>query len=187
MKYTIAYRFMVGGGLLGMAAAFLQTLEKITLLANKDAALVCNLNSVFSCSAVLQAWQSSVFGFPNSIMCMAFFTIFMTVALVGATGGQIPKNMRLSIQALALATLGFGLWFIWQSIFVISAICIFCVFCIIGLLIVNGAWLRINANDLPISKRAHETLSRATESGLDIFIWIVIGLVIAFAMLLRFQ
>ena len=179
----MSYRIMVAGGVLGMTAAFLQTLEKITLLSDKDATLACNLNSVFSCSAVLQAWQSSVFGFPNSVLCLTLFTIFTTIALVGASGGHIPKNLRLAIQALSLATLGFGLWFIWQSIYVINAICIFCLFCIIGLLTVNGVWLRINAADLPVGKTK---LASSIKSGFDIFIWITIGLIVAFAMILRF-
>lgn len=65
------------------------------LLENKDAQLVCDLNSVFSCTNVLSAWQGSLFGFPNSILCMILFTVLGTAALVGATGGKLGRGLQL--------------------------------------------------------------------------------------------
>src|SRR5687767_2689815 len=106
MKQRAIYITMFIGGIVGMIAAFLQTTEKIALLKNKDAILACDLNSVFSCTSVLNAWQSSVFGFPNSLMCMVLFTIFASIALVGVSGGALPRRLRLGIQVLSLCTLG---------------------------------------------------------------------------------
>ncbi len=170
-----------------MAAAFLQTTEKITLLKHKDALLTCDLNSVFSCTNVLNAWQSSIFGFPNSLMCMALFTIFSSIALVGITGGQLPRKLRLGIQSLSLFTLAFAVWFLTQSIYVINSLCILCIFCFTGLLLVNWGWLRLNAQDLPIGSRTRNALGAAINSGADIFIWILLGLTLAFAMILHFS
>jgi len=178
---------MTTGGVIGMIAAFLQITEKIALLKNKDAILTCDLNSVFSCTNVLNAWQSSVFGFPNSLMCMALFTIFASIALVGVSGGKLPRGLRLGIQALSLFTLGFALWFLTQSIYVINALCILCIFCFAGLLLVNWGWLRLNADDLPIGERGRAFLKRRIETGADIFIWILLALALAFAMILRFN
>lgn len=178
---------MLGGGIAGMIAAFLQTTEKITLLKNKDAILTCDLNSVFSCSNVLNAWQSSVFGFPNSLMCLALFTIFASMALVGVTGGVLPRRMRLGIQALSIFTLGFALWFLTQSIYVIGSLCLLCIFCFGGLLLVNWGWLRINANELPIGGRGRTLLQKYIVSGIDTFVWVLLGLAVALAMILRFM
>ena len=178
---------MTTGGVIGMIAAFLQITEKIALLKNKDAILTCDLNSVFSCTNVLNAWQSSVFGFPNSLMCMALFTIFASIALVGVSGGKLPRGLRLGIQALSLFALGFALWFLTQSIYVINALCILCIFCFAGLLLVNWGWLRLNADDLPIGGRGRAFLKRRIETGADIFIWILLALALAFAMILRFN
>lgn len=178
---------MVVGGVIGITAAFLQTTEKIALLKNKNALLACDLNSVFSCTNVLNAWQSSVFGFPNSLMCMMLFTIFASVALVGASGGSLPRRLRLGIQALSLLTLGFALWFLGQSIYVINALCILCIFCFIGLLVVNWGWLRINAADLPIGTRGRAALRRGIESGADVFGWLLLAMLVAFAMVIRFS
>lgn len=177
---------MLVGSVVGMLAAFLQTTEKIALFKNKDAILACDLNSVFSCTNVLNAWQSSVFGFPNSLMCMALFTIFASIALVGASGGTLPRKLRLGIQGLSLFTLLFALWFLTQSIYVINALCILCIFCFGGLLLVNWGWLRLNAADLPISERGRAFVKRRIASGADIFMWILLALAVAFAMIIRF-
>ena len=177
---------MTTGGIIGVAAAFLQTTEKIALLKNKDAVLACDLSSVFSCTNVLNAWQSAVFGFPNSLMCLTLFTIFATIALVGLSGGNLPRRLRLGIQALSLFTLGFALWFLAQSIYVIGSLCILCIFCFAGLLLVNWGWLRLNAHDLPIGEQGRALVGRVIANGGDIFGWCVLAAVVAFAMLLRF-
>ncbi|HEX6258589.1 MAG TPA: vitamin K epoxide reductase family protein [Candidatus Saccharimonadales bacterium] len=186
MNKRAIYGVMSGGGAVGLAAAFLQMLEKIQLLKNADKALVCDLNSVFSCSSVLSAWQSSVFGFPNSLMCIVFFSAFTVAALAGLSGASLPRSFRISIHAMSLLVLGFALWFLWQSIYAIGSLCILCIFCLAGLLLVNWAWLRINANDLPIGRRGQAALARLIKSDLDTFSWVLLGAVIAFAMLLRF-
>lgn len=169
-----------------MIAAFLQTTEKITLLKNKDAVLTCDLNSVFSCTSVLNAWQSAVFGFPNSLMCMVLFTVFTTIALAGVSGGKLPRGLRLGIHALSLFTLGFALWFLTQSIYVINALCILCIFCFAGLLVVNWGWLRLNTADLPIGERGRAFVKHCIETGADIFAWILLALAVALAIIVRF-
>ena len=187
MNKRLIYGVMTGGGSIGMIAAFLQTTEKIALLKNKDAILACDLNSVFSCTNVLNAWQSSVFGFPNSLMCMALFTVFASIALAGVSGGTLPRRLRLGIQGLSLFTLAFALWFLTQSIYVINALCILCIFCFAGLLLVNWGWLRINAADLPIGERGRAFVGRGIVNGADTFAWILLGLAVAFAMIMRFN
>lgn len=186
MKPRILYTLMTIGGAVGVVAAFLQTLEKLVLLKNANEALPCDFNIVFSCSAVLNAWQSSVFGFPNSIMCMALFLVFMVVGLVGATGGTISKGMRLGTQALSLFTLGFALWFLWQSTYVISALCIFCLFCFAGLLVVNWAWARLNVQDYPIKQEWIKKKQQLIKGNWDTLAWAALGAIVAIAMALRF-
>jgi uncharacterized membrane protein len=178
---------MAAGGAIGLAAAFLQIIEKIQLLKGTGKPLACDLNSIFSCSNVLSAWQSSVFGFPNSLMCMVFFTVFTIVGLAGLSNATLPRGFRLGIHALSLFVLCFALWFLWQSVYAIGALCILCIFCFGGLLLVNWAWLRINADDLPIGVRGRAVVSRLIASGLDTFIWAILAALVALAMVLRFS
>jgi uncharacterized membrane protein len=182
----VTYGVMAVGGVVGLAASFLQNLEKLQLLNNTGKVLVCDLGPIFNCSTVLSAWQSSVFGFPNSLLCIIFFTVFAIVGLAGLSGGSLPRAFRLGIHALSLFVLGFALWFLWQSIYVIGALCILCIFCFMGLLLVNGAWLRINADDLPIGTRGRQVVARLIKAGVDILIWMLLAVALAIAMLLRF-
>ena len=185
-KIKTYYLTSVIGSVAGLAAAFWQTLEKLALLKNPGQILSCNLDSVFSCSNVLNAPQSSVFGFPNSLIAMTFFTFFLTVGLVGLSGGRIGRTMRLWVQGLALFMLGFALWFLYQSTFNIQAICIFCLFIFGGVLAVNGAWLRLNEGDMPLSKSVTKRLSRWMASGADIFVWLLLALVVGSAIFFKF-
>lgn len=178
---------MAFGGVMGMVAAFLQTLEKLTLLKNQHAVLTCDINSVFSCTNVLNSWQSSVFGFPNSLMCIVMFTIFAATALVGAMCGRITRSLRLGVQALAFAMLGFALWFLSQSIYRINNLCVLCIFCFAGLLIVNFGWLRINAADLPIGTRARKIVQSGITKGYDVLSWLLFAVIVLLAALEHFR
>jgi len=186
MKQRALYTAVAAGGAIGLVASFLQTMEKLALLKNADSKLVCDLSSVFSCTNVLNAWQSSVFGFPNSLMCMVLFTTFGIAGLVGATGGKLTRGMRLGVHGLALFTLFFGMWFLWQSTFSIGSLCLYCLFCFSGLLLLNWSWVRVNAADLPIGVSGRATLQRAIASGADTFGWIVLALAITFIMVMKF-
>lgn len=168
-----------------LAASFFETIEYQLLLKNAHAALACNLNSVFSCSPVLQAWQSKVFGFPNSMMCMVFFGLLLGVGLAGVCG-EAMKWLRLFAQGLALFFLCFGSWFLEQSIFSIRALCILCVFCFAGLLAINFSLLRLNVDDLPISPSLRSRLKASFRHGVDLFAWLLLGLLIAAVIFWKF-
>lgn len=186
MKSSKLYIWMSLGSAVGLVASFWQLLEKLTLLKNSHAVLSCNLNSVFNCSNILNAHQSSVFGFPNSLMCVIFFTMMLVAGLVGWTGSQINKGLRFVLQAFTLFFLGFGFWYLWQSIFVIGALCIFCIFCYGGLLFVNGAWFRLNYKDYPLSKKMMASLSLWVSRGADIFVWCLIAAAIVLEAIIKF-
>lgn len=177
---------MAAGGAIGLTASFLETLEYLELLKNSHAALTCNLNSVFSCSNVLNAWQSRIFGFPNTLLCITFFTLMLSTALVGLTGGVLGRKLRLWLHGIALFFLSFALWFMWESTFRIRALCILCLICLTGLLTLNWGWLRINARDLPISAKSRTKLAKAIQHGADTFAWLLLAILIAFVMFIKF-
>ena len=178
---------MTLGGAVGLTASFLETVEYQEILKNAHAQLICNLNSVFSCGNVLNAWQSKIFGFPNSMLCMVFFTVMLASGLVGWTGGTLAAKLRLWLHGVATFFLGFGLWFMWQSTFRVRALCILCLFCFAGLLTINWGWLRTNAAILPIGERARRRVQHYIAIGADSFVWIVLALIMAFVMLLKFS
>lgn len=186
VSQKLLYAIITVGSAIGFVASFLQILEKFTLLKNADAVLSCNLNAVFNCSNILNAPQSSVFGFPNSLPSVTFFVLMLSAGLIGWTGGLITKKLRFAYQALSVFFIGFGFWFLWQSIFNVGNLCIFCFFNYGGLLMISGAWFRLNYKDLTLNTRNRQLLDRAVASGADIFLWVLIALMIAFEAILKF-
>jgi uncharacterized membrane protein len=180
------YMTMTISAIVGLIASFWQMIEKIAILTAPTEPLSCNINAIFNCSNILNVWQSSVFGFPNSLMCIVFFVIILAIGLVGWTGGTINKNLRLTLQAFTLFFIGFGFWYLWQSIFTVGAICIFCLFCYAAVLAISFTWLRINQHDLPISKNAKKFIDATVADGSDLFIWLSIALIIIGEMVWQF-
>jgi uncharacterized membrane protein len=185
-RQKVLYGVMTIGAAIGFTASFLQMLEKIALLKNAHTTLSCNLNSVFSCSNILNAHQSSVFGFPNSLLCISFFAIMLSAGLIGWTGGLINAKLRLVYQAMTLFFVGFGFWYFWQSIFNVGSLCIYCVFCYGGVLLISGAWFRLNYKELHLDKSVQRVADLMVSSGADIFLWCLIALVIVLEAIIKF-
>lgn len=175
------YSVVLAGSLVGIVASFLQTVDKLTHLVNPVANLFCNINSVFSCNNVLDAWQSSFFGFPNSLMCLVFFSVTLGTALAGLSG-NLSKWLRLTMHSFALFFLGFGAWYLYQSIYVINAVCIYCLFCYGAVIIMNASWLRINHKDLPFVKLTQ----RLINSKWDYVLWAIWAFVFVLAIFVKF-
>jgi len=169
--------WMAGAATAGLVASFIQLLEKLTLLKNPHAVLSCNLNSTFSCSNILNAWQSSVFGFPNPIIGIIMFTFFLTVAIFALTGAKIVPAFAKTIQGLAVFMLAFTLWLFYENTFSSKAICIFCLINGTAVVVINAVMFRHNFG---------EKLKRWTNRGADLFGWALLWLVVAFVMLLKF-
>ena len=186
-QYVIRlYAIMTFGSAVGLVASFMQMMDKLTLLKDSGAVLACNVNSTLSCSTVLGAPQASVLGPPNALISTVMFCFFLAVGLVGLTSGVVSKRMRFITQSLSLFTLAFGFWFLMQSIFVIQSLCIYCIFNTFGLLLINGAWLRLNYIDMKLRTKAKVFVHSLVTNGFDILIWLIIALFIVGAALFQF-
>lgn len=164
----------------GLVSSFWQLLDKISLLKHPASSLSCNLNSIFNCGQVLNSHQYEVFGFPNAMIGIIMFTFFLSVALVGLSGGRLAKNFMLVAQGLALFMLGFVLWFLFESTYRIHAICLFCTIIGPSVLVINGLILRQNRPFMP------RRLKAWIAKGADIFIWILLLAGSIFAVALKF-
>ena len=172
------WQTLAGSSLIGLVASFIQTVERIKFADDASAKLICDVNAKLSCSSVFDAWQSSVFGFSNSIMCLAFFSILLGVALVGVTGSQVLRGLRLTMHAASVFFLGFGAWYLWQSSFVIGSLCLYCLFCYAAVIILNAAWLRINIADLKRTPK-NTWLQLSVTNNYDLIGWTLYALLVA--------
>lgn len=177
------YAFLLVGSLLGLVASFLQMIEKIALLKNSDSALPCDLGGLFSCSVVLSAPQSSLFGFPNALMCIVLFSMFTMLAIVGLTGGSIPKKLTHIMLGVAIFFVLFALWFLYTSTFVIGAVCIFCLVCFAGLLLMIGSLMRISSNGAVADG---SWIQHVTNRGYDIMALVVLAMMVVVMIAVKF-
>jgi uncharacterized membrane protein len=116
---------MVIGGLCGLAAAFVLTIEKIQLAADPTHIPSCSINPVLSCGSVMSSPQASVFGFPNSLLGLIGFAIVMTCGAVAA-GGVLGRWIWVGLQVGLTGAIVFVHWLIYQSLYVIGALCPYC-------------------------------------------------------------
>ena len=163
----------------GTLSSLTQTIELISHLKNPTAKLACDLSSVFSCANVFDAWQSRVFGFSNSLICLIFFALTAGVALAAATDTKLTPRLRFVFHFFSVFFLGFGAWYLWQSTYRIGYICIFCLFCYGAVIVLNWAWFRLNYQEIKLNKQAKSKLTNFVNDGGDIFIAILWALLIA--------
>lgn len=173
---------VAGSSTIGLIASLAQTIELIQHLKTPASKLICDLNVVFSCANVFGAWQSRVFGFSNSLVCMMFFAITLGIALVAATCSSVHARVRLIAHFFSVFFLAFGAWYLWQSTFDIGYICIFCLFCYSAVIIMNWAWFRLNYRMLPLRSTLKTKLTHFVSANGDTYIAaayaLIVGLVI---------
>lgn len=111
---------------LGLAAAFVLSLDKIKILEDPDFVPSCNFNPVLSCGSVITTDQASAFGFPNPFLGLIGFAVIATLGVLLAAGTRLPRWV-LGGAALG-STLGFVFvhWLAFQSLYRIGALCPWC-------------------------------------------------------------
>lgn len=103
------------------------TAEKFNLATDPAYLPNCDLNPVLSCGTVMATWQASVFGIPNSLLGITGFAVVTTTgAALVARAGFTPwfwVGLQIGVTAGAL----FVHWLIFQSLYVIGALCPYCI------------------------------------------------------------
>ena len=113
-------------GLLGWYAAFALTIDKILVLQDPQADLDCNFSVIVQCGANLQSAQGSTFGFPNSLIGIAAFVAPIAVGVAILAGAQFARWFWIALNLGVTGALGFCIWLMTQSIFVLGTLCPWC-------------------------------------------------------------
>ncbi|WP_189130178.1 vitamin K epoxide reductase family protein [Wenjunlia tyrosinilytica] len=117
---------LVVTGAVGLAAAFVLSIEKIKLLEDPSYVPSCSLNPVLSCGSVMKTWQASAFGFPNMFMGLAGYAVVMAVGVALLAGARFQRWFWVGVQLGATFGVGFIHWLVFQSLYRIGALCPYC-------------------------------------------------------------
>jgi len=118
--------WLLVAGAIGWWAAFQLTVEKFHLLADPDAIASCDFSVLVQCTANLESWQGSVFGFPNPILGLAGWVAPIVVGAAILARAQFARWFWLAFEAGLTFAFLFVAWLIVQSIYVLGTLCPWC-------------------------------------------------------------
>ncbi|MDN3494445.1 vitamin K epoxide reductase family protein [Planococcus sp. APC 4015] len=109
--------WLIIAGTIGWWAAFSLTVEKFHALANPGEGAACDISVLVQCSANLDSWQGSIFGFPNPILGLAGWIAPIVVGVAILAGARFARWFWLGLWAGFGFAFGFVVWLIGQSIY----------------------------------------------------------------------
>ncbi|RKN50362.1 vitamin K epoxide reductase family protein [Micromonospora endolithica] len=157
LSTVAAWVLTVGGGI-GLLAAAVLTVEKINLLTRPGYVPTCSINPILSCGSVMTTPQAEAFGFPNPLIGIAGFAAVTTIGVILLARVRLPRWFWLGLQGGVTFGVVFVHWLIYQSVYVIGALCPYCMavwaVTIPIFLYTTLSTLRANAHALPATVRA---------------------------------
>lgn len=113
-------------GAVGLTAALTLTIEKIELLIDPAYVPSCSINPVLSCGSVMVTPQASEFGFPNSLLGIVAFSVVVVAGVLAVAKVPLPQWFWAGLAIGTLLGAVFVHWLIYQSLYVIGALCPYC-------------------------------------------------------------
>ena len=92
----------------------------------RDAVLSCSFNTWIDCAKVGSTWQANVLGFPNAFLGLVSEPVVMTIAVASLAGVRFPRWFMFTANVCYLLGVIFAYWLLWQSTYVIGALCPWC-------------------------------------------------------------
>lgn len=119
--------WLIVAGVVGLAAAFLLTIDKLDMLRDPNAQLTCSVNLLIGCATNLASWQGSLFGFPNPLLGLIGWTatIAAGVAVLASRGG-LARWFWLAFNAGVVLALALVVFLITASLTVLHILCPWC-------------------------------------------------------------
>jgi uncharacterized membrane protein len=124
---SISYPLLlILSSVIGLVAAFALTIEKLNKLANPDALSACDYSLLVQCSANLNSWQGSLFGFPNPLLGIVGWSMALVVGVALISGVKFPRLFLQLFNVGLFAALLLVIWLIYISIFLLGTLCPWC-------------------------------------------------------------
>lgn len=173
---------LVIGGVLGLLASSILTIEKLHLAANPDYVPSCSISPVVACSPVMGSWQASTFGFPNMIIGIAGFAMVWAVGMMLFAGVKdLKKWFWWCFQAGTTFGVLFITWLQYSSIYNIQKLCLYCM--LVWLVTIPIFWattaFTIKEGAIPIKGALGKLLAENTGKFVAVHYLVVIVLIFA--------
>jgi len=123
---TLSAVWVLIAGAVGLTAALTLTIEKIELLIDPSYVPSCSINPVLSCGSVMVTPQASEFGFPNSLLGIVAFSVVVVTGVLAVAKVALPQWFWTGLAIGTLLGAVFVHWLIYQSLYVIGALCPYC-------------------------------------------------------------
>lgn len=117
---------LIVAGAIGWYSAFALTLDKLAVLADKQADLDCNFSLIVQCGVNLSSWQGSLLGFPNPILGLGGFVAPIAVGVALLAGATFARWFWITFNLGVAGALAFCIWLMYQSIFSLGTLCPWC-------------------------------------------------------------
>jgi uncharacterized membrane protein len=141
------YGTMLVSACLSLTASFVLSVDALTLAADPNASLSCNINAVISCGRVGSSWQAHLFGFPNAYLGLLAEPVVITIAVASLGGTRFPRWFMFAAQVVYTLGLVFAYWLLSQSMFVIGALCPWCLLVTVSTTLVWATLTHVNIRD----------------------------------------
>ncbi len=152
---------------MGLLASFVLTIDKFQVLANPNTILACSINAVLDCSRVMQTWQASIFGFPNTIIGLIVYPVIMLLAFLVLIGTKLPRWFFVILNVGVLMSTAFSYWLFFQSLYTIQALCPWCLSVTFSetLLFAAITFYNLRDNNLSFKKSTNEKIQLFLKKG----------------------
>lgn len=168
---------------LSLVASFVLSYDAILLAKDPDTVLACSINAIFDCAKVGLTPQANVFRFPNAFLGLISEPVVMTIAVASLFRTRFPKWFMFTANVVYLLGVIFAYWLLFQSTFVINALCPWCVLVTISTTFVFWSMTHWNIleGNLYVSPGLLEKLRKFARDGwmtITLMAWLAVVIVI---------
>ncbi|MCU6478864.1 vitamin K epoxide reductase family protein [Arthrobacter silviterrae] len=118
--------FLLIAGAIGWIASATLVLERLSLYANPNAKVSCDINTWISCGDVMKTSQAAIFGFPNPFIGIVAFAVIITTAVALLAGAELARWYWIGLQVGITAGIVLICWFFTQAVYVLAILCPYC-------------------------------------------------------------
>lgn len=170
----ILFGEMLVFAIISLIASAVLSIDAIRLAENPNAELACSINAILDCAKVGSTWQANVFGFPNAFLGLVSEPVVMTIAVASLCFVRFPRWFMFTANVCYLLGVIFAYWLLFQSTFVIGALCPWCLTVTLSTTFVFSSMTQWNIleNNLFLKPAAQEKAVAFVKGG-----WFMIALV----------